>query len=117
MFSCYPYLHLSPVIPSMISPCECKGVYTCIMGVISEASEENQGTSRRIVNDEKWKEYLDFIENYYSYEERIREKKDDIGFIDILWYIQTENNQDRIGFCSKGMKYECLFYSSNILYM
>ena len=71
MFSCYPYLHLSPVIPSMISPCECKGVYTCIMGVISEASEENQGTSRRIVNDEKWKEYLDFIENYYSYEERI----------------------------------------------
>lgn len=92
------------MIPSVISPCQCGCVYTCIMGVIAEASEENQGTSRRVVNDSKWKRYLEFIEDYYCFEERVKEKKDEIGFIDVLWFIENEKEENRIGFCSKGMK-------------
>lgn len=87
------------------------------MGVTAESTEVGEGTSRHVLTDNKYHHYCEFIEKYCAYEKRLKDMSRtewgvswlDRGefaqrkhqFIDVVWWLMNEEEQECVGYCMK----------------
>lgn len=71
MFSSCPYCHIVEAEPSLLTSVAPGTTHAMITGIASESRTDGKTTSARVLTEERYAQYMDFIENYNTLEIRL----------------------------------------------